>query len=187
MPRLLCCPFGRACAPSEKCLPGSPHEGSDMTLYESTVYAQGRFLKYDEARVGLLTHGLNYGTGCFEGIRGYWSADEKQLYFFRLADHFDRMRASANLLLITLPASTKALCDHTVELARLNDDRQDVYVRPIAFKAAEEIGVRLHNVKDDFAIIAVPHTAYFDATQGLKVCVASWRRIDDNSAPARAK
>jgi branched-chain amino acid aminotransferase len=158
-----------------------------MDLGDVRIYHGGKYKAYRDAKVGLLTHGLNYGTGCFEGIRGYWNADEKQLYFFRLADHFDRMRASANLLLITLPASTKALCDHTVELARLNDYHQDVYVRPIAFKAAEEIGVRLHNVKDDFAIIAVPHTAYFDATQGLKVCVASWRRIDDNSAPARAK
>ncbi|HKW44050.1 MAG TPA: branched-chain amino acid transaminase [Candidatus Eremiobacteraceae bacterium] len=158
-----------------------------MDLGDVQIYQGGTFKRYRDAKVGLLTHGLNYGTGCFEGIRGYWNAGEKQLYFFRLAEHYDRMRASAKLLLIKLPESTKALCDRTVELAQRNDYRQDVYVRPIAFKAAEEIGVRLHNVKDDFAIVAVPHTSYFDSTQGLKVCVASWRRIDDNSAPARAK
>ena len=158
-----------------------------MDLSGVTIYHDGQYKAYGDARVGLLTHGLNYGTGCFEGIRGYWSADERQLYFFRLAEHYDRMRSSAKLLLIELPEDTDALCRHTVELARRNDYRQNVYVRPLAFKSSEEIGVRLHNVKDDFAIVALPHKSYFEGTKGLKVGVASWRRIDDNSAPARAK
>ena len=50
-----------------------------MSLNESTVLAHGRFLRYDEAKVGLLTHGLQYGTGCFEGIRGYWVPEEREL------------------------------------------------------------------------------------------------------------
>ena len=158
-----------------------------MDLDDVTIYHGGQFKAYGDARIGLLTHGLNYGTGCFEGIRGYWNAAENQLYFFRLAEHYDRMRSSAKLLMLTLPEDTEALSRHTVELARRNDYRQDVYVRPIAFKSSEEIGVRLHNVKGDFAIVAVPHKSYFDASKGLKVGVASWRRIDDNSAPARAK
>jgi branched-chain amino acid aminotransferase len=158
-----------------------------MDLGDVRIFHGGAYKAYRDAKVGLLTHGLNYGTGCFEGIRGYWNAEDNQLYFFRLAEHYDRMRASAKLLLMKLPEDTESLCRHTLELARLNEYRQDVYVRPIAFKAAEEIGVRLHNVKDDFAIIIVPHTSYFDGSLGLKVCVASWRRIDDNSAPARAK
>ncbi|MBV8366094.1 MAG: branched-chain amino acid transaminase [Candidatus Eremiobacteraeota bacterium] len=158
-----------------------------MDLGDVIIYHGGAFKPYRDARVGLLTHGLNYGTGCFEGIRGYWHAPENQLYFFRLAEHYNRMRASAKLLMMKLPETTEALCRHTVELARRNEYRQDVYVRPLAFKSSEEIGVRLHNVKGDFAIVAVPHKSYFDASKGLKVGIASWRRIDDNSAPARAK
>jgi branched-chain amino acid aminotransferase len=158
-----------------------------MELGDIRVYHGGKFVAYKDAKVGLLTHGLNYGTGCFEGIRGYWNPAHEELYFFRLAEHFQRMHGSAKLLMISLPEDVDAMCKHTLELVRLNNFREDLYVRPIAFKAAEEIGVRLHNVRDDFAIVAIPHRSYFDVGQGLRTCVSSWRRIDDNSAPARAK
>jgi branched-chain amino acid aminotransferase len=158
-----------------------------MELGDIRIYHGGSFVAYRDAKVGLLTHGLNYGTGCFEGIRGYWNADHEQLYFFRLAEHYERMHQSAKLLMIELHDDIAAMCDATIKLVRLNDFKQDVYVRPLAFKAAEEIGVRLHNVRDDFAIVAIPHRSYFDSSAGLKTAVSSWRRIDDNSAPARAK
>lgn len=158
-----------------------------MELGDILVYHDGSFVPYRDAKVGLLTHGLNYGTGCFEGIRGYWNADHGELYLFRLLEHFERMQQSAKLLLMDLPAEPAVLCDATVKLMHLNDFRHDVYVRPLAFKAAEEIGVRLHNVRGDFAIVAIPHRSYFDTGAGLRTCVSSWRRIDDNSAPARAK
>jgi branched-chain amino acid aminotransferase len=158
-----------------------------MELGDIKIYHAGKFVNYRDAKVGLLTHGLNYGTGCFEGIRGYWNEQHGELYFFRLAEHYQRMHKSAKFLLIDLPDDVPTLCKNTVELVRLNDYRQDLYVRPIAFKSAEEIGVRLHNVAADFAIVAVPHRAYLDASKGLRTCVSSWRRIDDNSAPARAK
>lgn len=158
-----------------------------MNLEDIKVYRGGKYVAYGDAKVGLLTHGLNYGTGCFEGIRGYWNEAHGELYMFKLREHFERLTRSAKLLMISLPDEVDAMCRHTVELVRLNDLRQDVYVRPLAFKAAEEIGVRLHNVRDDFAIVAIPHRSYFDASAGLRTCVSSWRRIDDNSAPARAK
>lgn len=159
----------------------------DRDLGDICVYHGGRFGPYRDAKVGLLTHGLNYGTGCFEGIRGYWNGEHEELYFFRLAEHYERLHRSASFLLIRLDDDVDTMCRNTVELVHRNGYRQDVYVRPLAFKAAEEIGVRLHGVRDDFAIVAIPHRAYFDSSKGLKTCVSSWRRIDDNSAPARAK
>ena len=158
-----------------------------MELGDIQIYHGGKYVRYGDAKVGLLTHGLNYGTGCFEGIRGYWNPDHGQLYFFRLLEHYERLERSAKVLLIKLPATPAEMCTITVELARLNDFRHDVYVRPLAFKAAEEVGVRLHDVRDDFAIITVPHRSYFNVSGGLKVGVSSWRRIDDNVAPTRAK
>ncbi len=158
-----------------------------MELGDIRIYNDGSFVAYRDAKVGLLTHGLNYGTGCFEGIRGYWNADHEELYFFRLAEHYERMHKSAKLLLIELRDDVATMCDATLRLVQQNGFRQDVYVRPLAFKAAEEIGVRLHNVRDSFAIVAIPHRSYFDSSAGLKTAVSSWRRIDDNSAPARAK
>jgi branched-chain amino acid aminotransferase len=158
-----------------------------MDLEKLIIYRGGSFVPYGQAKVGVLTHGLNYGTGCFEGIRGYWNASAGQLYFFRLLEHYERLAASAKFLLIELPESAEKLCARTAELAQRNDFHQDLYVRPLAYKSAEEIGVRLHKVSDEFTITAVPHKAYFDASQGLRTCVSSWRRIDDNVAPARAK
>ncbi|GAC1584151.1 MAG: branched-chain amino acid transaminase [Candidatus Elarobacter sp.] len=158
-----------------------------MHLGDLTVYYDGRFARYDDAKIGLLTHGLQYGTGCFEGVRGFWSARDGELYLLQLAPHFDRLEQSARILLMKLPHATDALCEITTELCRRNDFHTDVYIRPVAFKAGEDIGVRLHGVKDAFAIVAIPFDRYFDSDRGLKVGVSSWRRIDDTMAPARGK
>jgi len=158
-----------------------------MNINESTVFAGGRFRKYDDARVGLLTHGLNYGTGCFEGIRGFWNDDQRELYLLQLREHFERLHFSARTLLMTLPHSIDELVELTVELCVRNRFEENVYIRPLMYKAAEDVGVRLAGVPDAFAIVGIPFTRYFDAEAGLATCVSSWRRIDDTMAPARAK
>ncbi len=68
-----------------------------MELNDLIVYARGAFRRYDDARVGLLTHGLNYGTGCFEGIRGYWNEEDQELYLLHLREHYDRLAISAKI------------------------------------------------------------------------------------------
>ena len=158
-----------------------------MQLGDFTVYHDGRFSRYDDAKVGLLTHGLQYGTGCFEGIRGFWNARDEELYLLQLEEHYERLAQSARILLIELPHSVRELCELTVEICARNEFRSDVYVRPFCYKANEDIGVRLHGVKDGFAIVAIPFERYFDAQRGLRVGVSSWRRIDDTMAPARGK
>jgi branched-chain amino acid aminotransferase len=158
-----------------------------MELNDTIVYAGGRFQRYDDARVGLLTHGLNYGTGCFEGIRGYWNAEDGELYLLQLREHYERLHASARILLMKLPHTVDELIALTVELCARNRFEQNIYVRPLIFKAAEDVGVRLTGVPDAFSICPLPFDRYFDATTGLRCCVSSWRRIDDTMAPARAK
>ncbi len=158
-----------------------------MDLAESIVYAEGGFVRYGDAKVGLLTHGLNYGTGCFEGIRGFWNVEEHELYLLQLREHFERLHASAKTLLMTLPHSVDDLIELTVEVCVKNRYEHDVYVRPLIYKCAEDVGVRLTGVPDAFALIAVPFSKYYDSSTGLRCCVSSWRRIDDTMAPARAK
>jgi branched-chain amino acid aminotransferase len=158
-----------------------------MELSGITVYANGGFARYEDAKVGLLTHGLQYGTGCFEGIRGYWMPEERELFLVLLRDHYERLETSAKILTMALPKSVDELCEITVELCERNGYRTDIYVRPFAYKAAEDVGVRLHNVPDAFAIVPIPFTPYLDAGRGLDVCVSSWRRADDTMAPPRAK
>lgn len=160
---------------------------TDMSLIDSTVFAGGDFKKYDDARVGLLTHGLNYGTGCFEGVRGYWNADDRELYLLQLREHYERLHASAKILMMDLPHSIDDLVEITIELCARNRFEENIYVRPLMYKSAEDIGVKLAGVPDAFAMIAIPFSKYFDATAGLRTCVSSWRRLDDTMVPARAK
>jgi branched-chain amino acid aminotransferase len=152
----------------------------------SWVWFDGRVCQYGEAKVGLLTHALNYGTGVFEGIRAYWNAEREQLYTLRMPEHFDRMRVNARVLQMELPLSTPELCTITHELLSRNGYREDVYIRPIVFKSAEIIGVKLHDVPESFAICTAPMGDYV-GTAGIRCMVSSWRRIDDTMAPVRAK
>jgi branched-chain amino acid aminotransferase len=134
-----------------------------------------------------MTHALQYGTGVFEGIRGYWSPEHEQLFLLKLREHYRRMQNSVKVLKLKIPMNLDELCETSVELIRRNNFRQDVYIRPFAFKSSEEIGVRLHNLKDSFAIYVTPFGNYVEVDGGIRCMVSSWRRIDDNVAPARAK
>ncbi|HEV3234189.1 MAG TPA: branched-chain amino acid transaminase [Candidatus Dormibacteraeota bacterium] len=154
---------------------------------ESWVYFDGEFKQYKDVHLGLMTHALHYGTGCFEGIRGYWSETQRQMFLVLVEPHFKRLHNSAKILRIDLKYSVQEMIDATLEILRRNRFQEDVYVRPLAFKSAEEIGVRLHNLKDSFAIYTAPFGAYVDVDNGIRCMVSSWRRVDDNAAPARAK
>jgi branched-chain amino acid aminotransferase len=154
---------------------------------DSWVWFNGDFARYRDAKLGLMTHALHYGTGCFEGIRAYWSEEAGRLYTFRAPEHYDRLRNSAKILHMRLPLSTQQMCEITSELLRRNGYREDVYIRPLCYKASEEIGVRLHNLEDGFLIYTSPFGAYVDIDKGIRCMVSTWRRIDDNVAPARAK
>ncbi len=158
-----------------------------MDLSSIIVYAGGGFRRYDEAKVGLMTHGLQYGSGCFEGIRGYWEPEDHELYLVLLRAHYERLHISAKILMMHLPHSVDELVDITVELVARNRFETDIYVRPCIFKTAEDVGVRLHNVPDAFAIVPIPFQSYYGTDAGLNACVSSWRRADDTMAPPRAK
>lgn len=151
------------------------------------AYFEGQFVPIHEAKVSIMTHALNYGTGVFEGIRAYWNAREEQLFVVRLVDHYRRMLQSTKLLRMELGLTADQMSDLTVELLRREGYREDVYIRPLAYKANEIIGVRLHNLRDAFAIFSVPFGKYIEQQEGAKVCFSSWRRNDDNAIPPRGK
>src|SRR5207245_644099 len=124
--------------------------------------------------------------GVFEGIRAYWNPAEEQLYVFRLREHFERMARSVRIVRITLPADPEALSTIALELLRKNGFKSDVYVRPLAFKAARSVKVALQGVRDGFGMYAFPLGAYLP-TGGLVARTASWRRTPDDAIPARGK
>ena len=151
------------------------------------AYFEGKFVPFAEAKVSIMTHALNYGTGVFEGIRAYWNAEQEQLYVVRLRDHFRRLLQSTKVLRMQFELDVDQMSALTVELLRREGYREDVYIRPLAYKANEMIGVRLHNLRDEFAIFAVPFGKYIEQQEGAKVCFSSWRRNDDNAIPPRGK
>jgi branched-chain amino acid aminotransferase len=154
-----------------------------------TQYAffEGAIVPIEQAKVSVMTHALNYGTACFGGIRGYWNDELEQLFVFRIPDHYQRFLNSAKLLMMDLPYSVTDLKQVTLELLRKEGWREDVYVRPLAYKADEKIGVRLHGLTDRVAIFSVPFGRYIEKEEGTHLAVSSWRRIDDNAIPARGK
>jgi branched-chain amino acid aminotransferase len=154
---------------------------------ELWAFFRGEFVPLRDANINVMTHGFNYGTAVFEGIRAYWNADEEQLFALELVAHYARIRASAGLLMMEVRQSPEELAEITVELLRRDGLREDVYVRPIVYKSSETIGVRLHNLDSDVTIFAVPFGQYIDTEGGIRAQVSSWRRTDDNAIPARGK
>jgi branched-chain amino acid aminotransferase len=160
----------------------------DFTLtLPKFAFFKGQIVPYSEAKVGVLTHTLNYGTGVFGGLRGYWNSDERQLFVFKPHDHFRRFLESASLLLMELPYSESQLTQFLVDLLKAENLRADCYIRPIAYFADEVIGVRLHGLNPEIAMIAIPFGQYVENEEGSHVTISSWRRIDDNTIPARGK
>jgi branched-chain amino acid aminotransferase len=150
------------------------------------IYFNGEYMPLREARIGILTHALHYGTGVFEGIRAHWDEPAEELYVMRAREHFDRWKQNCGILRIEVPRNSDELCAITTELMRRNEFRCNVYVRPIAYKCAERIGLAFDD-QDAFALVAVPYGDYLHAEKGIHAGVSSWRRIDDNAIPARGK
>jgi len=150
------------------------------------VYFDGEYVPIREARVGILTHALHYGTGVFEGIRAHWDEPAQELFVLRPIEHYQRWKRNCGILRIDLPLASEDLCAITLELMRRNSFRTNVYVRPLAYKSAERVGVAFDD-QDAFAIVALPFGEYLHAENGLHAGVTSWRRIEDTAIPARAK
>ena len=146
-----------------------------------------QFVPLSEAKLGIMTHALHYGTACFDGIRGNWNGDDGKMYLFRIRDHHQRLHKSCHILKIKLAHTVDEMCRLTVELVERNGYREDIYIRPLAYKSSQAVGVRLHDLEDDFLMFVTPFGPYLDVNKGARCCVSTWRRIDDNMIPPRAK
>jgi branched-chain amino acid aminotransferase len=158
-----------------------------MPALPNYAYFKGKIVPYGDAKVGVMTHSLNYGTGCFGGIRGYWNDDENQLLVFRPHDHARRFLRSSKLLCMDLGVNEEQLVNIVLDLLRTENLHEDVYVRPLAYKGDEIIGVRLNDLTDELTVFAVPFGRYVDKEEGAHVTISSWQRVDDNAIPARGK
>src|SRR6202790_3785383 len=118
------------------------------------IFMNGEFIPAEQGVISVRTHGFSYGTGCFEGIRGYWNEEDQQVYLFRLREHYQRLLLSCKILHIELPYKVEQLMEISIELVRRDGLRQDVYLRPVAYKGSQTMGVSLHGLQDDFILTA---------------------------------
>lgn len=151
------------------------------------AFFQGKIVPIEQAQVSIMTHALQYGTGCFEGIRGYWNETQKQIYIFRLQEHFERLQQSAKILGIAIPYSVEEMENSLLDLIRKEAYQEDIYIRPFVYKSGCQMGVCMKGVESDFAIYSMAFGRYIENEEGAHVVVSSWRRNNDNSLPARAK
>src|SRR5438445_9649385 len=112
------------------------------------LFMNGEFVPAAQGTISVRAHGFAYGTGCFEGIRGYWNEADRQVYLFRVREHYERLHKSCRIIGIGLDKSVDELCDITQDLVRQNGYKEVVYIRPLAYKSSEIVGVRMHNLDD---------------------------------------
>jgi branched-chain amino acid aminotransferase len=152
----------------------------------SYAYIDRKFVPLAEAKIGVMTNFLHYGTAVFEGIRGNWNSQQKQSYIFRLREHYERLENGCGVLKMELPYSVDELCRITVKLVEMCRFEEDVYIRPLAYKSSESLGVRLHGLESNFLVFVIPWGPYLDMDKA-RCCVSSWHRPEDNVIPPQIK
>jgi len=148
------------------------------------VWMNGKTIAWEDGNIPLMTHALHYGTGVFEGIRGYGQGSN--MFIFRLEDHFERLINSARVCDIETKYTAKELMEACLSLIRSNDLREDCYIRPIIFVGFSGINLGFINYPTEAAIIVFPFKHYF-SKPGLDVCISSWTRLYDPVTPPLAK
>jgi branched-chain amino acid aminotransferase len=151
------------------------------------AFFEGKIVPLSEAKISIATHAFLYGTAVFGGLRGYWNGDRGHLYLFRPFDHFQRLLRSARMLTMQIPYDEESLIQLALDVLRTDDWKRDVYLRPIVYKADLGIGVRLHDLRDEFCMFVIPSEKYIHNDEDAHATISSWRRIDDNMIPARGK
>jgi len=149
------------------------------------AYFEGAVVPIGDARVSIATHSFNYGTAVFEGIRAYRQADGSSSILFA-REHYERMLRNARLVRASVPESAVELVEVTRDLLRRNAHDGDAYIRPLVYKSARSIRVKLTGLDDRIGIFTMPLGDYLP-TGGIRLTVSGWQRVSDNAIPARGK
>jgi len=156
----------------------------DLTKH---AFFEGRIVPLSEARINIATHGFLYGTAVFGGLRAYWNEEKKRLFVFRPYDHFRRLLHSGKMMAMETKYDEESLIQLTLDLLRTDNWQQDLYMRPTFYKADIGIGVKLHDLKDEFCMFVMAYEPYVKNDTNAHLTISSWKRIDDNVIPARGK
>ena len=151
------------------------------------AFFEGKIVPLADAKINIATHGFLYGTAVFGGVRAYWNEEKKCLFVFRPYDHFRRLLHSTRMMAMYTDYDEESLIQLTLDLLRTDNWQQDIYLRPTFYKADMGIGVKLHDLKDEFCMFVMAYEPYVKNDTNAHATVSSWRRIDDNAIPARGK
>ncbi len=152
-----------------------------------TIWQNGEFVDWDDATIHVLTHGLHYGTGIFEGARAYDT--DSGTAVFRWEEHLDRFFASGQPYELEIPYSREELTEATLELLR-RQDHDSAYIRPIAYFGYGSLGISPDDCPVDVAVATWPWGAYLGEEaleHGIEVMVSSWRKHASSQIPTNAK
>lgn len=151
-------------------------------------FFQGKITKIEKANVNIQTNALQYGTGVFGGIRGYYNPKGGYISLFRISDHFVRFLNSLKVLGVEIKFNREELMQITIDLTKKNSPKTDTYFRPFAYAGSHNLSPNLQRDHIfDFAEYLMPLGDYLPTDKGINVCVSSWRRVSDNAIPSRAK
>lgn len=151
------------------------------------IWKNGKLVPWKDATVHVLTHGLHYGTGVFEGIRCYSTVNGPAV--FRLKEHMERLASSAKAINMKLPFAVDELCSAAKETIKVNK-LDACYIRPIAFFGVSGIGVNPIGYPVEVFIVVFPMGAYLGdegMKNGIRVHTSSWHRVTNGTVPATAK
>jgi branched-chain amino acid aminotransferase len=152
------------------------------------AFFEGKVVPVEDARVSIMTNALQYGTGVFAGLRGYYNAEGGYLSVFRIEDHFKRFLQSFKIIGVEIEYSQEDLVRITKELVEKNKPQTDTYFRPFGYAGSLNLSPNLE--RDNvfaFAEYMIPLGDYIPTDKGISVMVSSWRRVADNAIPSRAK
>ena len=150
---------------------------------DGQIWFNGTLVPWREARLHVLTHGLHYASCVFEGERAYGGC------IYRMTEHHERLRTSAELLGFELPYSVEEIDAAALEVMRVNGI-SDGYVRPFAWRGSEMMGVSAQNNRIHLAIAAWEWPVYFTPEarlKGIRMSISEWQRPAPNTAPTKSK
>src|SRR5512139_2752994 len=150
---------------------------------DGVIWYDGKLVPWTEASVHVLSHGLHYASAVFEGERAYGG------HIFKSTEHSERLKQSANILDFDIPYSVAEI-DAAKKLVVEKNGRKEAYVRPIAWRGSEMMGVSAQNNQIHLAIASWEWPSYFDPEQrlkGIRLDLAEYRRPDPKTAPCSAK
>lgn len=150
------------------------------------TFLDGKWVDDGNAVVSVRSRALNYGMGCFGGIRGYLADDGHEVFVFRLQAHVERLAYSAKILYLRLPGTIEETGKILMELLRRNEVHQDIYMRPLLIHNSNELAPVLDENSSTFIAFCMPLKRYIDK-DSITVCISSWRRVRDNAIPSRTK